>query len=87
MPGEIVRLAAPIQDDAEFQVTLNDSLIPPDSVFYAGLTPGFAGLYQINVRVPPEPGDWPPNQGSGSGGASSAYAVTSWSFFGLPMRK
>jgi uncharacterized protein (TIGR03437 family) len=58
-PGEIVRLAAPIQNDGEFQLTLDNRLVPPESVFYVGLTPGFAGLYQVNLRLPPETGDRP----------------------------
>jgi uncharacterized protein (TIGR03437 family) len=26
--------------------------LPPDRILYAGLTPGWAGLYQINMRLP-----------------------------------
>jgi uncharacterized protein (TIGR03437 family) len=58
-PGEIVRLAARIKADAEFQLTLDNRPVPPESMFYVGLTPGFAGLYQINLRLPPDTGDWP----------------------------
>jgi uncharacterized protein (TIGR03437 family) len=28
---------------------------PPSSPLYAGLVPGYAGLYQVNVRIPPVP--------------------------------
>jgi uncharacterized protein (TIGR03437 family) len=33
-------------------VLLNGKAVPPGSVSYAGLAPGFAGLYQINLVVP-----------------------------------
>lgn len=41
-------------------VRLDERTLPPDAVLYTGLTPGFAGLYQVNVRLPKDlaPGDW-----------------------------
>jgi adhesin/invasin len=41
---------------ADAQVTIGDK---PDQVTFAGLAPGFLGLYQINAVVPPDvqPGD------------------------------
>jgi uncharacterized protein (TIGR03437 family) len=35
-----------------FQVWLNGAAVDQNRVLYAGVTPGFAGLYQINVRLP-----------------------------------
>lgn len=51
---EIARSAAWITRRSDFQVTLNGVPLPPGSVLYAGLAPGFAGLYQVNVRLPAE---------------------------------
>lgn len=34
------------------QVLLNGAALPAASILYAGVTPGFAGLYQINLRLP-----------------------------------
>jgi len=41
-----------------FQVLLNGTAIDPKTLDYAGLTPGFAGLYQVNFYLP---GGCPPN--------------------------
>jgi uncharacterized protein (TIGR03437 family) len=35
------------------QVLLDGTPCPPQNVLYAGVTPGFAGLYQINLQLPP----------------------------------
>jgi uncharacterized protein (TIGR03437 family) len=37
---------------ADLLVTLNDAALEPDHILWAGLTPGFAGLYQINLQLP-----------------------------------
>jgi uncharacterized protein (TIGR03437 family) len=52
-PGRIVSTANPLVASAQFQVLLNGKVCPAGSVLYVGLAPGFAGLYQINLVVPP----------------------------------
>ena len=37
---------------SQLQVLLNGVPCPPSSIYYAGVTPGFAGLYQINLTLP-----------------------------------
>ncbi|MBM3783561.1 MAG: hypothetical protein FJW30_04330 [Acidobacteria bacterium] len=44
--------AAPIALRRQFAVLLNGEPIPDENIFYAGVTPGFAGLYQVNFRLP-----------------------------------
>jgi uncharacterized protein (TIGR03437 family) len=41
------------------QVFINSGFVPPGDVRWSGLAPGFAGLWQINVKVPSDapPGD------------------------------
>jgi uncharacterized protein (TIGR03437 family) len=48
----IPHAAASISARSQLLVLLNDVPIPDDHILYAGLTPGYAGLYQINCRLP-----------------------------------
>lgn len=57
--GLIVPIAAAsISARSQFAVLLNDVAVPDDHILYAGITPGYAGLYQINIRLP---ADIPPD--------------------------
>jgi uncharacterized protein (TIGR03437 family) len=60
LTGEIPQFGGLIQPSAlsSFQVLLNGQGLDPKTVAYAGLTPGFAGLYQVNFYLP---GNCPPN--------------------------
>jgi uncharacterized protein (TIGR03437 family) len=51
-------IAAQIADKANFKLLLNGAAVDPKRIQYAGLAPGFAGLYQVNVQLPD---DAPPN--------------------------
>jgi uncharacterized protein (TIGR03437 family) len=50
--GALPARAAPIKRISEFQVFLNDAAVESSRVLYAGVTPGYAGLYQVNLRLP-----------------------------------
>ncbi len=52
-PGRIVTRAASIVAASQMQVLLAGKACPAANILYAGLAPGFAGLYQINLVVPP----------------------------------
>src|SRR5262249_13418207 len=62
-----------IQRFADLQVTLDDSKVDPQRILWAGLTPGLAGVYQINLQLPdsvaPNPliRVWIADQGSAPG--------------------
>jgi uncharacterized protein (TIGR03437 family) len=51
-PGEIPAYAGQILALSSLKVTLAGKLVDPQLIKYAGLTPGSAGLYQINLVVP-----------------------------------
>ena len=50
--GHIVYTATSILYASELQILLNGVPCPASSIYYAGLTPGYAGLYQINLMLP-----------------------------------
>ena len=50
--GEIPGYAATMLAIASLKVTLNGTAMDPVLVKYAGVTPGCAGLYQINLYIP-----------------------------------
>ncbi len=50
--GQLPTAAAVIQRIAEFRVRIGGATLDSSSIYYAGLTPGFAGLYQINLKLP-----------------------------------
>ena len=50
--GYIADSAFWILNLSQLQILLNGSPCPSQNVLYAGLTPGFAGLYQINLQLP-----------------------------------
>jgi uncharacterized protein (TIGR03437 family) len=50
--GHVVSTATRILYAPQLQVLLNGNPCPAANVFYAGITPGFAGLYQINLKLP-----------------------------------
>ncbi|SRR5579883_196245 len=52
IPNEIPQTAAQITDRAHFRVLLDGADVDPRLIQYAGVTPGFAGLFQINLKLP-----------------------------------
>ena len=52
LPNEIPMLAGSIVKMPSFQVLLNGTALDPAQVLYAGICPGWAGLYQIDLILP-----------------------------------
>lgn len=71
---EIPTGAAPLARLSEFAVHLAGTALPASAVRYAGIAPGFAGLYQINLKLPEDfPAD--PDVRIGLGSALSPEGV------------
>jgi uncharacterized protein (TIGR03437 family) len=52
IPNRLPDGAAPLARLADFQVCLNGVPVPASQIFYAGISPPYAGLFQINLRIP-----------------------------------
>lgn len=50
--AELATKATSIRNQVGLQVLLNGVAVDPSAIYYAGLAPGFAGLYQINLQLP-----------------------------------
>jgi uncharacterized protein (TIGR03437 family) len=50
--SNIATTAAPLRQLADFKMMLDGAVVDRSLILYAGLAPGFAGLYQINLRLP-----------------------------------
>jgi uncharacterized protein (TIGR03437 family) len=50
--GAVPTAAVQIDNLASLQVYLDGVAVAPSLILYAGLTPGWAGLYQINLVLP-----------------------------------
>lgn len=50
--GRLATVAAPILAAPQMQILVGGVAVPAHNVLYAGLAPGYAGLYQINLRIP-----------------------------------
>ena len=58
VPNRIPREVAWLASMSDFRIILNGVPVDPLRIDYAGVTPGYAGLFQINLRLPY---DAPPN--------------------------
>lgn len=57
--GVVPASAAPILMLNQLQVLLDGQALPPQNILYAGITPGYPGLYQVNVLLPDNLSDSP----------------------------
>ena len=57
--GEVPTAAAEIDQIAEFQLMLDGVAVDKSRIYYAGVAPYFAGLYQINLKLPRSAGKNP----------------------------
>ena len=52
VPNQLQVTAAPLAPSLGFEVLLNGMPVDPRNIAYAGIAPGYAGLYQINLILP-----------------------------------
>lgn len=45
-------LPSELKRRGEYRVRMNGAEVEAGSIYYVGVTPGFAGLYQVNLRLP-----------------------------------
>jgi uncharacterized protein (TIGR03437 family) len=50
--GILPTTAAPLVSGATLSILLDGQSVAASAIFYAGIAPGFAGLYQINFKLP-----------------------------------
>jgi len=70
--GTLAPNAAQIAQLANLKILLDGTAVDPSRVLYAGITPGFAGLYQINFALPGQVGNDPEIRVAVGGAVSSA---------------
>jgi uncharacterized protein (TIGR03437 family) len=51
LPGELPRAAAMLSRVEDLEIWLAGERVPQSHILYAGLAPGFAGLYQVNLLL------------------------------------
>ena len=56
--GELASGAAWLCDMNQFSISVGGEPLDPSLILYAGVAPGYAGLYQVNMRMPAK---FPPN--------------------------
>jgi uncharacterized protein (TIGR03437 family) len=52
IPDQIPQTAASVTPISNFSMLINGVAVDPALIFYAGVVPTFAGLFQINVQLP-----------------------------------
>jgi uncharacterized protein (TIGR03437 family) len=52
IPDQIPQQAASVTPMSNFSMLINGVAVNPQQILYAGVTPMFAGLFQINVQLP-----------------------------------
>lgn len=70
--GELPASPAPLVSGSNLSILLDGTPVPTPSISYAGIAPGFAGLYQINFQLPMSTGANPEIRVQVSGVISAA---------------
>jgi uncharacterized protein (TIGR03437 family) len=70
IPNQIPQQAAAVTPISNFTLLINGAAVDPQRILYAGVVPTFAGLFQINLRLP-DPAPSNPEVRIGFAGAMS----------------